>query len=254
MIKILIAITVFFFCHISVNAQILKKLKEKAENAAGKVIDKKTEEKIDTESKTDNSTSGKNRISNTEGAGLITTPPDVKENLNSAETAFKSGNYGSARYAIQQAILGVEMEIGFKLLKSLPETIAGLPKLSDQDEVTSSGWGWAGLNIHRSYQNDKKQFELTIANNSMLSMINQFLIGGAYGQSTGGQQKWKQIMVKGNKAIIEYDAGSGYKVSIPLGQSSLLAFEGVNFATEQEMMAAVNEFNVEDIKKTLGEK
>jgi hypothetical protein len=254
MIKILISISVFFLCQTSLNAQILKKLKEKAENAAGKVIDKKTEEKIDPESKTDSSTPGRNRISNTEGAGLITTPPDVKENLNSVEAAFNSGNFGAARYAIQQAILGVEMEIGFKLLKSLPETIAGLPRQSDQDEVTSSGWGWTGLNIHRAYQNENKQFELTIANNSMLSMINQFLIGGAYGQSTGGQQKWKQIIVKGNKAIIEYDAGSGYKVSIPLGQSSLLAFEGVNFATEQDMMTAVNEFNIDKIKNTLGEK
>jgi len=254
MIKILVSLSFLFLCQTSANSQILKKLKEKAENAAGKVIDKKTEGKADTVSRTENSTSGRNHISNTEGTGLITTPPDVKENLSSAETAFKSGNYGAARYAIQQAILGVEMEIGFKLLKSLPETIAGLPKQSDQDEVTSSGWGWSGLNIHRSYQNEKKQFELTIANNSMLSMINQFLIGGAYGQSTGGQQKWKQIMVKGNKAIIEFDSGSGYKVSIPIGQSSLLAFEGVNFATEQEMMSAVNEFNIDEIKKTLGEK
>lgn len=252
--KIMMVLSVLLLYQASANAQILKKLKEKAENAAGRVIDKKIEEKVDSVAQPNTGTRGKNRMSNTEGAGLITTPPDVKENLNSSETAFKAQNYGAARYAIQQAILGVEMEIGNKLLKSLPETIAGLPKEADQDQVTSSGWGWAGLNIHRSYQGENKQFTLTIANNSLLSVINQFLVGGAYGQSTGGQQKWKQIMVKGNKAIIEYDAGSGYKVSIPLGQSSLLAFEGVNFATEQEMISAVNEFNIEDIKKTLGEK
>ena len=185
---------------------------------------------------------------------MVTTPPDVKENLSSAETAFKSQNYGSARYALQQAILGVEMEIGNKLLKSLPETVAALPKQADQDQVTSSGWGWAGLNIQRSYLADNKQFRFTIANNSMLSAINQFLVGGACGQSTGGQQKWKQIMVQGNKAIIEYDESSGYKVSIPLGQASLIACEGINFATEQDMMAAVNQFKIADIKKTLGEK
>jgi hypothetical protein len=259
----------------SVNAQFLKKLQQKAADAAEKVIDKKIEQKTDkligvnsensngnegngpsnTQGSSGSPASGNSRMRNTEGAGLITTPPDVKENLNSAESAFKGQNYGASRYAIQQAILGVEMEIGNKLLKSLPDAVAGLAKQADQDQVTSSGWGWAGLNIHRSYQSNNKQFRFTIANNSMLSAINQFMVNGAYAQtSMNGEQKWKQIMIKGNKAIIEYDASSGYKVSIPLGQSSLLAYEGVNFANEQEMLAAVNEFKIDDIKKTLGEK
>lgn len=267
--KVMLSLSILVLFQASVSAQFLKKLQEKAANAAEKVIDKKIEEKTDKLIGVDNSSggsgtnttpsqnngpSGKNRISNTGGAGLVTTPPDVKENLASAETAFKGENYGAARYAIQQAILGVEMEIGNKLLKSLPEAVAGLPKEAEEDQVTSSGWGWAGLNIHRSYQGDNKQFTFTIANNSMLSAINQFLVGGAYGQSTGGQQKWKQIMVKGQKAIIEYDDNTGYKVSIPLGQSSLLVYEGVNFATEQDMMLAVNQFNIDEIRKTLGEK
>lgn len=265
--RLMLILSILLIFQVSSNAQFLKKLQEKAANAAEKVIDKKIEEKTDkligagdnaatnsaVNTETKSSTSG-NRMSNTAGAGLVTTPPDVKENLTGAETAFKSENYGAARYAIQQAILGVEMEIGNQLLKSLPETVAGIPKLADQDQVTSSGWGWAGLNINRTYQSDKKEFKFTIANNSMLSAINQFLVSGSYGQSTGGQQKWKQIVVQGNKGIIEYDADSGYKVSIPLGQSSLLAYEGINFATEQDMIAAVNQFKISDIKKTLGEK
>src|SRR5690606_18088989 len=149
------------------------------------------------------------------------------------------GSYGESRYAIQQAILGVEMEIGQKLLQSLPETVAGLPKQADQDQVTSSGWGWAGLTIHREYLKDDKQLQFTIANNSvLLSAMNLYLANGAYGQTTGGQQNWKQTKLKGNKAIIEYDDSSGYKLSVPLGQSSLLVFEGINFVNEQEMMAA----------------
>lgn len=274
--KVLLSLSILLICQASANAQLLKKLQQKAADAAERVIDKKIEQKTDkligennensseTNGRTNSSvTNGatvsaaggsKGRMQNTQGGGLVTTPPDVKENLNSAESAFKGSNYGAARYAVQQAILGVEMEIGNKILKSLPESVAGIAKQADQDEVSSSGWGWAGLTINRTYQNDKKQFVFIIANNSMLSAVNQFLVGGAYSQSTGGQQKWKQIMVKGNKAIIEYDADSGYKVSIPLGQSSLLAFEGVNFASEQDMIAAVNEFNIEEIRNTLGEK
>src|SRR5690606_15882747 len=120
--------------------------------------------------------SGGNRPANKGGAGLVTTPPDVKENLASAETSFKAGSYGESRYAIQQAMLGVEMEIGQKLLKSLPETVAGLPKQPEQDQVTSSGWGWAGLTIHREYTKDDKQLQFTIANNSvLLSAMNLYL-------------------------------------------------------------------------------
>jgi hypothetical protein len=39
----------------------------------------------------------------------------------------------------------------------------------------------------------------------------------------------KQIMISGHRAIIEFDKGSGYKVSLPLGQTSLVVMEGVNF-------------------------
>lgn len=278
--KIWILTGLILFFKVQAEAQFLKKLQEKASNAAEKVIDRKIDEKTDkllgnggnnnTETSNTQGTSvsgtgtgaGSNtgvksgRMANTQGGGLITSPPDVKANLSTAEDSFKGGNYGSARYAVQQAILGVEMEIGAKLLKSLPEKVSGLASQADQDGVSSSGWGWAGLVINRTYSSESKQFIFSIANNSLLSAVNQFLMGSgaAIGQSTGGQQDWKQIMIKGNKAIIEYDADSGYKLSIPLGQSSLLSFEGINFSSEQDMVAAVNEFNIDEIRKTLGEK
>jgi len=247
--------------------RLLDRIKQKAADAAEKVIDKKIDQKTDeliggqaaetgvgSPVQASSSSSG-NRPANKGGAGLISTPPNVNENLASAESAFKSGNLGQSRYAVQQAMLGVEMEIGQKLLKSLPETASGLPKQADQDQVTSSGWGWSGLTIHREYLKDDKQLRFTIANNSLLlSAVNLFLTNGAYGQTTGGQQNWKQTMLKGNKAVIEYDDSSGYKLSVPLGQSSLILFEGVNFANEQEMMAAANQFDIDLIKKTLGEK
>jgi hypothetical protein len=273
--NVLIGLSFVFVLQTSADAQILKRLQQKVSDAAEKVIDKKIEQKTDqliggnennsgievnnnngegVSGQASQGGSGRNRINNTEGAGLVTTPPDVRESLSSAESAFRSENYGAARYAIQQAIMGVEMEIGDKLLKSLPDEVSGLAKEADQDRVTSTGWGWAGLHIYRSYMGNNKQLIFNIANNSVLSAANQFLINGAYTQSTGGQQNWKQIMIKGNRAVIEYDESSGYKISVPLGQTSLLAFEGINFSGEQDMMNAVNQFDVEGIKRTLGEK
>lgn len=250
------------------NAQgLMGKLKQKAEQAAEKAVEKKAKDKAgipDSQGNSGNTntgnsgsgnSSGHNNPSNNKGGGLITTPPDVKSNLTDAETAFKSNSYGDARYAVQQAMLGVELEIGNKVLKSLPETVSALPAQKERDQVTSTGWGWAGLTIQREYLKDDKQLRTTIANNSAwMSSVNMYLANGGYAQSTGGEQNWKQTKVKGHRAVIEYDENSGYKLSVPLGQTSLIVWEAVNFATEQEVMAAANAFDIDGLIKTLGEK
>ena len=249
-------------CLSTANAQgFLKKVKD----AANTVMEKKIDEAVsggnnnntNSGTSTGASTSGskKNNPSNNSGQGLVTTPPDIKENLSTAEAAFRNANYGEARYAVQQAMLGVEMEIGQKVLKSLPETVAGLKKDAAADQVTSTGWGWVGLTIHREYTEGEKQLRITIANNSAwMQAINLFFTNTGYSQTTGGEQKWKQTKVKGNRAVIEYSESSGYKLSVPLGQTSLLVYEGVNFATEQDMMNAANQINIDAIKAQLGEK
>jgi hypothetical protein len=186
---------------------------------------------------------------------LISTPPDVVQNLADADAAYKKASYGEARYAVQQAMLGVELEIGNKILKSLPENISGLKREADSDQVTSTGYGWAGLTIHRQYSDSKeKELRVTIANNSVwMSGVNAYLASGGYAQQTNGQQNWKQTKVKGYRAVIEYSEGSGYKLSVPLGQSSLIVYEGVNFASEPEMMRAAETIDIDTVKKMLGE-
>jgi hypothetical protein len=249
------------------NAQgLMGKLKQKAEQAAEKALEKKAKEKAGVPdsgnqnsgsgSSSGNSGSGSNgNPSNNKGGGLITTPPDVKANLTDAESAFKTSSYGEARYAVQQAMLGVELEIGNKVLKSLPETVSSLPFQKERDQVTSTGWGWAGLTIQREYLKDDKQLRTIVANNSAwMSAVNMYLANGGYAQSTGGEQNWKQTKVKGHRGVIEYDESTGYKLSVPLGQTSLIIWEAVNFATEQEVMAAASAFDIDGLIKTLGEK
>lgn len=264
--KILLVGAATLFIAFSTNAQgLMGKLKQKAEQAAENALEKKAKEKAgvntggnnssgSTNSGNTNSGSG-NNPTNKGGGGLVTTPPDVKENLSDAESAFKTKSYGDARYAVQQAMLGVEMEIGNKVLKSLPETVSSLPYEKESDKVTSTGWGWAGLTIEREYQKDDKQLRTTIANNSAwMSAVNMYLANGGYSQTTGGEQNWKQTKVKGHRAVIEYEESSGYKLSVPLGQTSLIVWEAVNFKSEQEVMTAANTFDIDGLIKTLGEK
>jgi len=286
-------------------AQVLNRLKQKTESKgeqkAGEAIDKLfggKDKSKSTQGQTDgtngtnqggangsngSSSGGSNNPSNNTGGGLISTPPDVKQNLKDAEGSYKKASYGEARYSLQQAMLGVELEIGNQILKSLPETIGTLKKNEKQDQVTSTGAGWEGLTIVRAYNGPKdnapaddkskkkskeatlseegtdeypdgKQLKVTIANNAMwMSAVNMYFTSGGYAQTNGGQQNWKQTKVKGNRAIIEYNEGSGYKLSVPIGQSSLIVYEGINFATEPDMMKAAEVLDIDGIKKMLGE-
>jgi hypothetical protein len=253
-----------FFLVSAVNGQgFLKKIKQKAEQAADKVVDKKADNATGQNDNagtgsTDSSPAngpGKSKPANKGGQGLVSTPPNVNENLVSAETSFKASQYSDARYAVQQAMLGVEMEIGKKILEGLPETISGLKKDASADQVTSTGWGWAGLTIQREYNEGDRQLSFTIANNAVwMQAINMYLTNSGYMQTSGGEQKWKQTKVQNQKAVIEYDQSSGYKLSVPLGQTSLLVYQGVNFGSEKDFMGAVNAINIEGIRKQLGEK
>ena len=245
-----------------VHAQLLKKIKEKTEQVANKVLDKKVDEKIGTTGGNNpgapGSTGGKGKSGNNAGEGLVTTPPDVNQALTDAEAAYKKNQYGDSRFSVQQAMLGVEMMIGKEILKGLPDSIAPMKKDTTSDKVTSSGWGWVGLTMERDYRQnidkDPKELSFMLANNAAwMQAINLYLSGG-YAQSSGETQNWKQTRLKGYKGVIEYDKSSGYKISIPIGQTSLLILEGVNFATEQDFMTACNAFDIDKIKAQLGEK
>ena len=242
-------------------AQVLKRIKQKAEQITNKVIDKKVDEKIGTGGNNDpvgpGNTGGKGKSGNNAGEGLVTSPPDVNAALIDAEAAFKKNQYGDARFSVQQAMLGVEMMIGKEILKGLPDSITPMKKDTTSDKVTSSGWGWVGLTMQREFrqniEKDPKELSFMLSNNAAwMQVINLYFSG--YAQSSGETQNWKQTRLKGYKAIIEYDKSSGYKLSIPIGQTSLLILEGVNFATEQEFMTACNAFDIDKIKAQLGEK
>ena len=244
-----------------VEAQVLKRIKQKAEQITNKVIDKKVDEKLGTTGNSDpvgpGNTGGKGKSGNNAGEGLVTSPPDVNAALIDAEAAFKKNQYGDARFSVQQAMLGVEMMIGKEILKGLPDSITPMKKDTTSDKVTSSGWGWVGLTMQRDYrqniEKDPKELSFMLSNNAAwMQVINLYFSG--YAQSSGETQNWKQTRLKGHKAIIEYDKSSGYKLSIPIGQTSLLILEGVNFTTEQEFMTACNAFDVDKIKTQLGEK
>jgi hypothetical protein len=144
--------------------------------------------------------------------------------------------------------------MGKQILTSLPATVASLPKDTVEDKVVSTQWGWANLTIQRVYRKDDKEFSIMIGNNAAYAGFMDILFAGNYTQSTGETQNFKQIKVKGNKAVIKFEKNSGYTVLVQLGQSGMITFQGINFSNEQEVMTAVNAIDVDGIKRMLGEK
>jgi len=249
----ILLVALFAAQSLSAQSKFLKKLKNKAEDKAiEEVFGKETEDAKPGTSYPGNSNSDPNAPTNTRGEGLTTTPPDVLANIDDAGKAFDKKQYADARFAVRQAILGIELEIGNNVLEGLPEEIDGLPYIKDEDMVASSGIGFVGLIIERVYREDDKQFKVTIGNDaSMLTAANMYLASGAYATTT--EQEYKNVKLGEYRGVIEYDEYSGYTLSVPIGQTSILVAEGINFETEADMMSAAENINIDNIKKELGD-
>ena len=91
--------------------------------------------------------------------------------------------------------------------------------------------------------------------NDLSNIEHSYFNNAGYSQTTsnGNNQNVKQTKVKNYRALITYDESKGYTLLVQLGQSSPIVWECVNFATEQDVMNAANAFDIDGIKKMLGE-
>jgi hypothetical protein len=234
----------------------LKKLKDKINQAVDKAIGNEVEKKTGLPTGDNNQTTPSGSPRNKGGGGLANTePPDVVANMNEAEKLHGSSQYSNARFALQQALMGVEIQLGKEILKSLPTTVNNLPFDETQDRVASSQWGWSNLTIQRVYSDKKdKQLTVGIGNAGIYGGLAQLYFANAgMVQAYGDQQQVKNVMVKGNKGVIQYDDNKGYTLIIGIGQTAGIVWEAINFASEQEVMNAANSFDIDKIKKILGE-
>ena len=238
-------------CH----SQLLKKIKDKVNTAVGTNNSQTTETNQTNQANSTGSNSGS--PTNKTGGGLTnTTPPDVNQQIADAEKSQAAGSYADARYSLQQALMGIELQIGKEILQSLPATVTGLQKDTLQNKVMSTQWGWNNLTIQSVYKKGDQQMTVTIGNNTVYSgFVTMYFSNAGYMQTTsnGNDQNVKQTKVKSYKALITYDDSKGYTLMAQLGQASLIVWECINFATEQDVMNAANAFDIDGIKKMLGE-
>ena len=238
---------------LNTNAQrFIDKLKKKTEDKVVDQIFGEDEKNADGDSRSGNDNYNYFSSTNKKGGGLNAREIDVNENIGLASSSFSNKDYSDARYAVREAILGIEMEIGKNILEDLPGSVNNLPAVKDEDNVTSSGIGFVGMIISRTYRENDKEFRVTVGNDGgMLSAVNMYFAAGY--SSTSTDENVQRTKFKDEPAVIEYDEYSGYKLSVPFGQSSILVTEGVNFENQDEFMSASENIDLEKIKNQLGE-
>jgi hypothetical protein len=251
-------LTILFLVSIgttSLHAQgsLMRRIQEKAEQKVVDEIFKDTEKNETPQNRIENeeTPSGQRR----RGGGLNQEKPDVAKSIQEANAAFSANKYTEAKNAVKRALWGVELEIGQNILNTLPVAVQDLQYENTQDRVSSSGIGFMGLIIERNYRNSNDvELQTTIGNDSAILGLSGFYLNeGMYIQSTD-QTNQKQIQFKDHKAVIRFEEYEGYTLSVPLGQTSIFVAKGINFDTENQFMTAVNNFDINTIKKELGEK
>ncbi|TKK69794.1 hypothetical protein FC093_06860 [Ilyomonas limi] len=255
------AVVLFSCLAPQVQAQgLLKKLKDKVNDKVNDLKGNNNSSSSSTSNSDNNSSAASNNSSgpvNRTGAGLTNTaPPDVLSNIAKAETASKDTNYSQVRYALQQAIMGVEIQLGRQILQSLPNTVDGLTKDTTKNVVSSTQFGWTNMTIQAVYSDGKdKQMTVMIGNIPMYASLVGMYFNNAYVQNNMMEKNpnIKQVQVKGEKAIIQFDESTGYSLIAQMGQSTVIAWQCVNFATEDEVMKAAESFDITGIKKLMGE-
>jgi hypothetical protein len=236
---------------IEAQGRLIRKIQQKAEDKIIEDIfndsDKKETETLD--DGTESSSSTRHR----KGGGLSQDTPDVLQYISDAENAFEAQKFSEAKSAIRQALWGVELGIGHNILNSLPDDVEGLKKNESEDRVSSTGIGFVGLVIERVYQgSDDMELRASIGNDSgLLGLAGMYMAEGMY--QTTDDANHKQIRFQEHRAYIEYNDDEGYTLGVPFGQSSVFVLIGSNFDSEKDFLSAANKFDIEKIKKELGE-
>jgi len=187
------------------------------------------------------------------GSGLDNSLDDVPNALAQASTEFNAKEYRSARTSLRKALRTLEAKIGEQLLASLPENVKGLSVISDADKVTLSGETWVGLTVHREYQKNDTWTAISIYNGSASNLVTSAVHSGIYTSYSEEDENQKHIQIKGNDAVITFSDSDGYGISISMSQQTFVVVEGVNIASEAEMVAIAESFDYQNIKKTLGD-
>lgn len=175
---------------------------------------------------------------------------DFNKSMTEAQTAYAAGNLSNSRFAMEQMLRNLDVEIGKEILKLLPAKLEDRSANLKEDEVTGAGAGMGmGLFVHRSYGTTEKMTSLDIINNSPLINSLQAMLAIPF-VANAGDGSQKVVKVQGYKAVLnKVEAGegakTGYELQIPL-QNTLLTLKADD-TKEENILKMANSLPLEKI-------
>lgn len=173
---------------------------------------------------------------------------DVNDNLNNAGTAYNSGDLNDSRFALQEALNGVNEAIGQDILALMPTTMGNMTVVEGSDNVTGANIGFAGLYVNREYAAEAQDATFDIVSDSpIIGSISSLLTMSVLFASDPNQ---KRIKIDKYKALLtrsESEEGIvSYEVQLPFG-TSLMTFHFNGFDDEDEIISMLNTIPVAEI-------
>ena len=168
---------------------------------------------------------------------------DFNKNITTARTSYGSGDLENARFAMEQMLRDLDIEIGKEIIKLLPAQLSSL-KVNEKSDNVTGGSGYAGgLFVQRSYGTDPKSGRIEIINNSpLINSIQTILTTPILGGMMRDENQ-KQVKVQGYKAlltrtVISETAKTNYELQIPMNNT--LVTVKIDDTNEGEITSAAN--------------
>jgi hypothetical protein len=171
------------------------------------------------------------------------------DGIKSAKQAYESGNLEDARFKLQQVLQEINKEIGKEVLAILPSNMKDLKFIPEEDEVTGTSGGFAGLFINRLYAAGDSTVNFEIVSDSpMLGAINSILSMPVFMGS--GDSNQKRIKLQGYKGLMEKSVSEenivSWEIQVPF-KESLLTLRCQNFDKDQEVLDMANTIPLKQI-------
>lgn len=163
---------------------------------------------------------------------------DFTKNVSTARSAYAAGKLQDSRFAMEQMLRDLDIEIGKEILKLLPTKVGTRNANTASDNVNGTS-GFTGLFVERHYGTDPNNASIEIINNSPL--INS--IGLILAAPMMHDQNQKVIKIQGYKALLTKNQNTetgktGYELQIPMN-NTLITLR-ITETTETEITAAAN--------------
>lgn len=168
----------------------------------------------------------------------------------SAKSEYSKGNLEASRFAMQQMMTELDIQIGKEILTMLPSKFDALAANTKNDNVTANT-GITGCLIHRDYGTEAKDARIEIMSNSpLVASINAILAIPFMGNSGDGTQK--VVKVAGYKSILQKSVETetnkeNYTLQIPLSSTLLTLY--ADDSNEAEILKWANTVPVDKIAK-----